>query len=181
MADGLMADKEVHLKVLAESHKETASLVANLHQFDDTVIASLIGNSVLGAILDRSFEDLFVPYVDDERYQIFEQEWLVYVFESETRQFSEACVFDINPGAFSVRKRKIRGWEKSIISHQRQSSQYFSIQFVFPSDHYNDQHGTGTEKCKYDGSTSKPHLCFAGYSFFHGNCTQLHQSRTCFD
>lgn len=92
MSDALHLSKETYLIVLADSHKETATLVSDLHNFDDTVIAPLVGSSVLSSILDRSFEDLYVPYVDDERYVTVEKDWLKQKYESEMKGYFDACV-----------------------------------------------------------------------------------------
>jgi exocyst complex component 5 len=105
MEDAQIISKEMYLEVLAESHKETSSLVTELHKFDDTIISPLIGSSVLSSILDRSFEDLYVPYVDDGRYQSAEQAWLQEIFVVELAPFHEAVnQFQSSKGKSSPRR-----------------------------------------------------------------------------
>jgi hypothetical protein len=89
LEDAQQISKEVFLQVLAESHRETAKLVSELHEFDTSVIAASTGSFALAGMLDRCFEDLYVPYVDDGRYQSIERWWLQSVIDSEMQQFNE--------------------------------------------------------------------------------------------
>jgi hypothetical protein len=69
--------KEIFLNVLAESHRQTSILVDELHLFDEEVIHPLTGTYALLNILDRSLEDLFVPYIDNSAYLDTEKDWLI--------------------------------------------------------------------------------------------------------
>lgn len=73
--------KEVYLNILCETHYETSILVSELHKFDEQYISPFSGAPVLTTILDRSFEDLYVPYLDEERYIQIETEWLLQQFQ----------------------------------------------------------------------------------------------------
>ncbi|KAI8911500.1 exocyst complex component Sec10-like protein [Gorgonomyces haynaldii] len=64
------------LESLEIAHSETFKLVSDLHKFDETKVTSDMGSSSLTLIINRSFEDLFVPYIDGDRYISTEREWM---------------------------------------------------------------------------------------------------------
>ncbi|KAJ8330382.1 hypothetical protein BDV3_003129 [Batrachochytrium dendrobatidis] len=64
------------LQALAHSHAATAKLVTDLHRFDEKVISKALGSPALSSLLNRSFEDLFVPYLENSRYIDMELTWL---------------------------------------------------------------------------------------------------------
>nr|KAJ3421823.1 Calcium-binding protein 39 [Polyrhizophydium stewartii] len=57
-----------YLQTLALSHAATGKLVANIHRFDEKVISAALGAPALTSLLNRCFEDLFVPYIENGRY-----------------------------------------------------------------------------------------------------------------
>ncbi|KAL2914341.1 Exocyst complex component 5 [Polyrhizophydium stewartii] len=65
-----------YLQTLALSHAATGKLVANIHRFDEKVISAALGAPALTSLLNRCFEDLFVPYIENGRYINLELEWL---------------------------------------------------------------------------------------------------------
>ncbi|KAI8919589.1 exocyst complex component Sec10-domain-containing protein [Entophlyctis helioformis] len=67
----------LYLQTLALSHAATAHLVADIHRFDEKTIASMLGAPVLSGLVNRCFDDLFVPYLDNSRYIELEQQWLL--------------------------------------------------------------------------------------------------------
>ncbi|KAJ3124738.1 Exocyst complex component 5 [Nowakowskiella sp. JEL0407] len=80
-----------YLQALCSSHAVIRSLVQDLHKFDDTVIAaksagsqggSSTSGTVLGVILDRCFDDLYVPYTEGNRYIDVEVKFLKDGFEN---------------------------------------------------------------------------------------------------
>ncbi|KAJ3045432.1 Exocyst complex component 5 [Rhizophlyctis rosea] len=78
-----------YLRKLAACYAATAELVADLHKLDEKLVASNLGAPALTGILNRSFEDLFVPYVEGDRYIEVEQENMVERFRSCLRVFHE--------------------------------------------------------------------------------------------
>eukprot|EP00842_Homolaphlyctis_polyrhiza_P005298 jgi/Hompol1/576/HPOL_004168-RA len=80
--EGLMQRAEEHsnlafVQVLAQTHSSTARLVANIHRFDETVIAAALGSLALTSMVNRCFDDLFVPYLENDRYVKLETAWLL--------------------------------------------------------------------------------------------------------
>ena len=65
-----------YLQTLQTLHSATASLIASLHRFDEQVMVNLMKKPTLTYMLNRSFEDLFVPYLEGERYIKVEYKWL---------------------------------------------------------------------------------------------------------
>lgn len=92
MQEALEISPQIYLEILTHAHNETYELVVDMHHFDEVVISPLVGARALTVILDRSFEDLFVPYIDEERYITAESKWLVESFKIEMNSFSEALV-----------------------------------------------------------------------------------------
>ncbi|KAJ3356337.1 Exocyst complex component 5 [Kappamyces sp. JEL0680] len=91
MQEALEKSAQVYLEILTQSHRETAILVSDMHSFDENVIAPLLGSQALTLILDRSLEDLYVPYVSEERYFQAEFAWLKENFELYLSKFLEAA------------------------------------------------------------------------------------------
>ena len=81
-----------YLRKLSACHAATAQLVADLHKLDDSAIAQNLGGPALTGILNRSFEDLFVPYVEGDRYIEVEEQCLVDRFKSCLHVFHEYAV-----------------------------------------------------------------------------------------
>ena len=92
MQESQAISMQLYLEVLSHVHKETANLVADIHGFDINVICPLLGAPALASILDRSIEDLFVPYVDESRYVTTDEDWMRAGFKAEMAQFLEAWV-----------------------------------------------------------------------------------------
>ena len=92
MEESQSISMQLYLEVLAHIHRETALLVADIHEFDINVISPLLGAPALTTILDRSIEDLFVPYVDENRYVNADEEWMRSGFKTEIAAFIEARV-----------------------------------------------------------------------------------------
>lgn len=84
--------KEEYLESLAICHSETASLVADLHDFDEYVVAKSFGIPSLTILINRSFEDLFVPYIDSNRYILAEKDWMVSKFGEHLAAFNSFLV-----------------------------------------------------------------------------------------
>lgn len=62
-------DTIVYLCVLASTHAATQSLVSKLQVLDETEIRPMGGGGLgVSNVLDRAFSDLFVPYVEADRY-----------------------------------------------------------------------------------------------------------------
>jgi hypothetical protein len=60
----------VYLQVLASTHRETERLVKELSEFDEREIAPRCDDAapVLNIILERALDDLFVSYLEGDRY-----------------------------------------------------------------------------------------------------------------
>ena len=84
-----------YLVALSIAHTETANLVKDLCEFDKRDIASAEGAVSLSSIIARSFEDLFVPYIDNERYITSERECLAAAFKTHLEAFN---LFLVNIG-----------------------------------------------------------------------------------
>ncbi|KAJ3067269.1 Exocyst complex component 5 [Podochytrium sp. JEL0797] len=66
-----------YLRILALVHKATLSVCKSLHKFDKEVILPETKGTVgISAILDRCFDDLFVPYTENDRYVDIERSCL---------------------------------------------------------------------------------------------------------
>ncbi|KAI8893209.1 exocyst complex component Sec10-like protein [Globomyces pollinis-pini] len=91
LEDSQRKSSEIYLELIVLTHKETSALVSDMHRFDEDVIALLIGNRALTSILNRSFEDLYVPYLQDQKYVIAETAWLTEKLEMELHTFLEAA------------------------------------------------------------------------------------------
>ncbi|KAJ3054447.1 Exocyst complex component 5 [Rhizophlyctis rosea] len=78
-----------YLRKLSACHAATAQLVADLHKLDDSIIAQNLGGPALTGILNRSFEDLFVPYVEGDRYIEVEEQCLIDRFKNCLHIFHE--------------------------------------------------------------------------------------------
>lgn len=92
MSEAAEVSNHTYLDALAQSHRETAELVSDMHNFDDTVIKPLLGHQTLTSILDRSIEDLFVPYVDESKYIKKEVAWLTENLLVHLDPFNQAYV-----------------------------------------------------------------------------------------
>jgi hypothetical protein len=88
-----MTSKAQYLECLAGAHAETSKLVADLHHLDETVISSsAAGSGPLESLVNRAFEDLFVPYVDDDRYIETERDWMIHQFNNHLSVFYQFLV-----------------------------------------------------------------------------------------
>ncbi|KAJ3313826.1 Exocyst complex component 5 [Boothiomyces sp. JEL0838] len=92
MQEASFKSSQIYLEVLTKSHKETSDLVSDLRNFDETYILPLTGTLALGSILDRSFEDLYIPYINDEKYMKIEKSWLVETFNAAMESFDGKMV-----------------------------------------------------------------------------------------
>ncbi|KAJ3272112.1 Exocyst complex component 5 [Terramyces sp. JEL0728] len=101
MQEASFKSSQIYLEVLTRSHKETSDLVADLHLFDENYILPLTGSLALANILDRSFEDLYIPYVNDEKYMKTEKSWL-------NESFSIAME-DFEAKLENIQKAKVQG------------------------------------------------------------------------
>ncbi|KAJ3262614.1 Exocyst complex component 5 [Boothiomyces macroporosus] len=104
MQEASFKSSQIYLQVLTKSHKETSDLVSDLRNFDETYILPLTGTLALGSILDRSFEDLYIPYINDEKYMKIEKSWLVETFNAAMESFDGKMVFCFNKGICSKKK-----------------------------------------------------------------------------
>ncbi|KAH6564177.1 hypothetical protein BASA50_006867 [Batrachochytrium salamandrivorans] len=77
------------LQALTQSHLETAKLVSNIHRFDETTISKALGTTALSSLLNRCFEDLFVPYLENDRYIDLELSWLLEALREYLRTVQE--------------------------------------------------------------------------------------------
>jgi exocyst complex component 5 len=93
LSNAAQKSPEEFLDALFVAHTETAKLVADLHKMDETIISSAIGAASLTSIINRSFEDLFVPYVDNERYIKAERACMVSQFQEHLKVFNGFLVF----------------------------------------------------------------------------------------
>ena len=62
-----------YIQAVASSHVATARLVEEIHRFDEKKIAPLLETTALTSLLNRSFEDLFVPCIENGRYIALEK------------------------------------------------------------------------------------------------------------
>ncbi|KAI9357359.1 exocyst complex component Sec10-like protein [Zopfochytrium polystomum] len=63
-----------YLSVMAVTHTATAELVKDLQKFDKQIIGAKTKEEGISATLERCFDDIFVPYVDGDRYLTMENE-----------------------------------------------------------------------------------------------------------
>ncbi|TPX60009.1 hypothetical protein PhCBS80983_g02072 [Powellomyces hirtus] len=78
-----------YLRVLAKAHSTILALANDLHKLDEDVVAGSSGKPVLTAIINRSFDDLFVPYIEGGKYIEAEQGCLSDVFAQHLTMFQE--------------------------------------------------------------------------------------------
>ncbi|KND04859.1 uncharacterized protein SPPG_00558 [Spizellomyces punctatus DAOM BR117] len=78
-----------YLRALSSSHAVISGLVNDLHKLDENCIAGKAGKPVLTAIINRSFDDLFVPYIEGGRYIEAEKECLNDLFSESLNVFHE--------------------------------------------------------------------------------------------
>ena len=95
-----------YLEVLAISHSITAELVDDLHEFDEKTIAEAMGSCALTTVLDRSLVDLFVPYIDSNRYIDLETEWLIATLNDELEPFQTDAVLHAHSRRNEVKARR---------------------------------------------------------------------------
>ena len=69
-----------YLITLQTLHSKTRSLVLALHKFDEDVIAKSVKKPALTFVLNHSFEDLFIPYLEGDRYIKVEHSQLTHSF-----------------------------------------------------------------------------------------------------
>lgn len=93
MQEGLGRSAQVYLDLLCQSHYETSLLVSDMHNFDTTVIVNSSGSPALASMLDRSMEDLYIPYIGEQRYLSVEKQWLIENFEMNLSKFNEALQY----------------------------------------------------------------------------------------
>lgn len=92
MGNALQRSPEEYLDALSIAHSETAKLVSDLHHLDETVISSAVGSASLTLIINRSFEDLFVPYVENDRYIMAERACMISAFQEHLKVFNAFLV-----------------------------------------------------------------------------------------
>ncbi|KAJ3152868.1 Exocyst complex component 5 [Geranomyces variabilis] len=78
-----------YLRALFKAHSTILALANDLHKLDEDVVAGNAGKPVLTAIINRSFDDLFVPYVEGGKYIEAEQECLNDEFVKHLSTFQE--------------------------------------------------------------------------------------------
>ena len=81
-----------YLRVLYFSHKEIARLVSEIHKFDENVIAKTTGEPILTNIVNRSFTDLFVSLIENDRYLKTEKKCLADMFDALVTTFNNYVV-----------------------------------------------------------------------------------------
>ncbi|KAJ3417219.1 Exocyst complex component 5 [Chytridiales sp. JEL 0842] len=62
-----------YLRKLSLAHGATTALTADLHKFDAEHIATKGTESTISGVIDRCYDDLFVPYKDGDRYIVVER------------------------------------------------------------------------------------------------------------
>ncbi|KAI9102714.1 exocyst complex component Sec10-like protein [Phlyctochytrium arcticum] len=77
------------LRALSACHAVTTNLLSALHKLDEEAIASKTNKPILTAMLNRSFDDLFVPYVEGGKYIDAEKENLQDLFNHILTPFQE--------------------------------------------------------------------------------------------
>lgn len=87
-----------YLKALESAHKETVTLANSLRDLDQNVIAPAVGSSSLSDMITRAVEDLFVPYVDNNRYIDSEKSWLTQEFDIQLGPFRKFMTNRIKQG-----------------------------------------------------------------------------------
>ena len=90
MQQALEKSAQVYLEILKKSHAETRTLVSDMHNFDEKTIAPLLGFPALASIIDRSIEDLYIPYLGENRYFNAEKAWLTENYELQLSDFRRA-------------------------------------------------------------------------------------------
>lgn len=78
-----------YLITLKTLHSETTSLVASLHKFDEEVITKKTKKPALTFVLNHSFEDLFIPYLEGDRYIKIEHSQMTNSFQNLLAPFTE--------------------------------------------------------------------------------------------
>jgi hypothetical protein len=63
--------------------------VTALHKFDEVIIANTTKKASLTFVLDHSFEDLFIPYLEGDRYIKVEHAQMADSFKSILHSFTE--------------------------------------------------------------------------------------------
>ncbi|KAJ3021108.1 Exocyst complex component 5 [Thoreauomyces humboldtii] len=81
-----------YLRALSMAHSTILSLANDLHKLDEDVVAGNSGKPALTAIINRSFDDLFVPYIEGGKYIETEKECLANVFTECLATFQEYAV-----------------------------------------------------------------------------------------
>ncbi|KAJ1561300.1 Exocyst complex component 5 [Cladochytrium tenue] len=76
------------LGVLAVVHEATAELLRDLKQFDNQTMGSEMRNEAFATMLERCFDDIFVPYVEGDRYISLETEYLRSALQEEIEVFT---------------------------------------------------------------------------------------------
>lgn len=65
-----------YLETLTAMHSATATLVSNLHHFDEQIMVKTMKKPILTYVINRSYEDLFIPFLEGDRYIKVEHQWL---------------------------------------------------------------------------------------------------------
>ncbi|KAJ3141487.1 Exocyst complex component 5 [Physocladia obscura] len=81
-----------YLRTLRIVHEATLSVCKNLYKFDKSVIMVDTKSVGISAVLDRCFDDLFVPYTDNNRYVEVERRCLGNRFAERLANFNEFLV-----------------------------------------------------------------------------------------
>jgi hypothetical protein len=81
-----------YLRVLAACHQDVGALVGELHRLDETVMAKTTGEPILTNLLNRSFDDLFVAFIEGDRYLRSERKCLTDMFEALLTPFHHYMV-----------------------------------------------------------------------------------------
>lgn len=82
---------EQYLESLSLAHLETAKLVKDLHALDEHIISSspsTAGTGPLALVINRAMDDLFVPFIDKDRYINMERDWMLNEFKKHLQVFN---------------------------------------------------------------------------------------------
>ncbi|KAJ3285564.1 Exocyst complex component 5 [Rhizoclosmatium sp. JEL0117] len=76
LSDADQVSSTYYLRVLSVVHEATLSVCKHLYKFDKDVIVPETKSMGIGSVIDRCFDDLFVPYTDNDRYVAIERRCL---------------------------------------------------------------------------------------------------------
>ncbi|KAI8824861.1 exocyst complex component Sec10-like protein, partial [Fimicolochytrium jonesii] len=81
-----------YLRALSTSHQTISALANDLHKLDESIVADKGGKPMLTSAINRSFDDLFVPHIEGDKYIEAEQYCLTELFNESLGKFYEYTI-----------------------------------------------------------------------------------------